>query len=164
MKLIETGKIVNTHGVKGEMKVVPWTDDPAVFCDFTTVTVNNTPYTVRSVRFQGPNVLLKLEGINDMTAAEGLKNKIVYASREDFDLPEGTYFIADLIGLTIVEDETEKELGTLTDVFSTGANDVYEVTDGEGKKYYIPAIKDCVKATSPEAKQMRIHIMEGLFE
>jgi len=164
MDLIETGKIVNTHGVKGEMKVVPWTDDPAVFSDFSTVTVNRISYPVVSVRFQGPNVLLKLEGINDMTTAEGLKNKIVYASRADFHLPEGTYFIADLMGLTVVEDETGRELGTITDVFATGANDVYEVTDGEGKKYYVPAIRDCVKTTDLSAKQMRIHIMEGLFE
>ena len=164
MELIETGKIVNTHGVKGEMKVVPWTDDPAVFSDFSTLTVNNIPYPVVSVRFQGPNVLLKLKGIDDMTAAEGLKNKIVYASRADFDLPEGTYFIADLMGLTVVEDETDKVLGTITDVFATGSNDVYEVTSEEGRKYYVPAIKDCVKATSLETKEMRIHVMEGLFE
>lgn len=164
MELIETGKIVNTHGVRGELKVVPWTDDPAVFCDFSSVTVDNTPYTVTAVRFQGPNVLLKLKGINDMTAAEGLKNKIIYAPREDFDLPEGTYFVADLLGLTVVEDETDRELGTITDVLSTGANDVYEITDGNEKKYYIPAIKDCVKTTDIDAQQMRIHIMEGLFE
>ncbi len=164
MELIETGKIVNTHGVKGELKVVPWADDPAVFLNFETVTIDKTPYSVRSVRFQGQNVLLKLDGINDMTAAEGLKNKIVYADREDFDLPEGTYFIADLIGLTVVEDETDKELGTITEVFSTGSNDVYEITDPDGKKKYVPAIKDCVKATDLAAKQMRIHIMEGLFD
>ena len=164
MELIETGKIVNTHGVRGELKVVPWNDDPTVFSDFTTVTIDNIPYTVRSVRFQGQNVLLKLEGINDMTAAEGLKNKIIYANRSDFELDEGVYFVADLLGLTVVEDETDKDLGTLTDVLSTGANDVYEITDSKGKKYYVPAIKDCVKDTDPEAGIMRIHVMEGLFE
>ena len=164
MELIETGKIVNTHGVRGELKVVPWTDDPAVFSDFSTVTIDNIPYPVASVRFQGPNVLLKLKGINDMTAAERLKNKVIFASRDDFDLPDGTYFVADLLGLTVVEDETDRELGTITDVLSTGANDVYEITAPDGKKYYIPAIKDCVKATHMDEKKMRIHIMEGLFE
>ena len=164
MELIETGKIVNTHGVRGELKVVPWNDDPTVFSDFTTVTIDNIPYTVRSVRFQGQNVLLKLEGINDMTAAEGLKNKIIYADRADFELAEGVYFVADLMGLTVVEDETDKELGTLTDVMSTGANDVYEITAPDGKKYYIPAIKECVMATDTDKKEMRIHVMEGLFE
>lgn len=164
MELIETGKIVNTHGIKGELKVVPWADDPSVFTNFKTVTVDNTPYPVRSVRFQGQNVLLKLEGIDDMTRAEGLKNKIIYASRKDFNLPEGTYFIADLMGLSVVEDETGRELGTISDVLTTGSNDVYELTGPDGKKYYIPAIKDCVKSTDLTAKQMRIHIMEGLFE
>lgn len=164
MKLIETGKIVNTHGVKGELKVVPWADDPTVFQNFKTVTIDNTPYSVRSVRFQGQNVLLKLDKINDMTAAEGLKNKIIFANRDDFDLPDGTYFIQDLIGLTVVEDETGKELGKITEVFSTGSNDVYEITCTDGKKRYIPAIKDCVKATDMDAKQMRIHVMEGLFD
>ncbi len=164
MELIETGKIVNTHGVKGELKVVPWADDPTVFQNFKTVTIDHTPYSVRSVRFQGPNVLLKLDGVNDMTAAEGLKNKIVFARRKDFDLPDGTYFIADLIGITVVEDETGRELGTLTQVFPTGSNDVYEITFPDGKKQYIPAIKDCVRATDLAAKQMRIHVMEGLFD
>ena len=164
MELIETGKIVNTHGVRGELKVVPWADDPSVFCDFETVTIDRTPYKVRSVRFQGQNVLLKLDGINDMTAAEGLKNKIIYAFRADFDLPENTYFIKDLIGLSVVEDETGRELGTLTEVFSTGSNDVYEITAPDGAKYYIPAIRDCVRATHMELRQMRIHVMEGLFE
>lgn len=164
MELIETGKIVNTHGVRGELKVVPWADDPEVFLNFETVTVDKTPYTVRSVRFQGQNVLLKLEGINDMTAAEGLKNKVIYADRADFDLPEGTYFIADLMGLTVVEDETGKELGKITEVFSTGSNDVYEITFPDGKKQYIPAIKECVRATDLSAKIMRIHVMEGLFD
>ena len=163
-KYLQIGKIVNTHGVRGEMKVIPWTDDPEVFLDFETVTIDKTPYKVRSVRFQGQNILLKLEGVNDMTAAEGLKNKVIYANREDFDLPEGTYFIADLIGLSVVEDETDAVLGTLTEVLSTGANDVYEVTAEEGKKYYIPAIKDCVKSTDLAAKQMRIHVMEGLLD
>ena len=164
MELIETGKIVNTHGVKGELKVVPWADAPEVFRNFKTVTIDNTPYTVRSVRFQGQNVLLKLDGINDMTAAEGLKNKVVFAPRKDFDLPDGTYFIADLIGLTVVEDETDKELGTITEVFSTGANDVYEVTAKNGTKHYIPAIKDCVCSTDLATNTMRIHVMEGLFD
>ncbi len=164
MKLIETGKIVNTHGVKGELKIVPWADDPAVFQNFKTVTIDNTPYSVRSVRFQGQNVLLKLEGINDMTAAEGLKNKIIFANRTDFDLPDGTYFIADLIGLTVVEDETGKELGSISQVFSTGSNDVYEVTCPDGKKRYIPAIKDCIRSTDLAGKEMRIHVMEGLFD
>ncbi len=164
MELIETGKIVNTHGVRGELKVVPWADDPEVFCNFKTVTVEKTPYSVQSVRFQGQNVLLKLKGIDDMSAAEGLKNKIIFAPRADFSLPEGTYFIRDLMGLTVMEDGTERALGKITDVFSTGANDVYEITDGEGKKYYIPAIKDCVISTDIDRKEMRIRIMEGLFD
>lgn len=164
MELIETGKIVNTHGVKGELKIVPWADDASVFTKFKTVYVDNTPYTVRSARFQGQNVLLKLDGICDMTAAEGLKNKILFAHRKDFDLPDGTFFIADLIGLSVVEDETGRKLGTISDVFSTGANDVYELSCPDGKKRYIPAIKDCVRATDLTAKEMRIHIMEGLFD
>ena len=163
MNLIETGKIVNTHGVRGEMKVTPWTDDPAVFTTFKTLYIDNAPYPVRSARFQGQNVLLKLDGVNDMTAAEGLKNKIIFADRADFHLPEGTYFIADLMGLTVVEDETDRELGVITDVFSTGSNDVYEITL-DGKKNYVPAIKECVRSTDLAKKQMRIHVMEGLFD
>lgn len=164
MNLIETGKIVNTHGVKGELKIVPWTDDPAIFTKFKTVYIENIPYPVRSARFQGQNVLLKLEGICDMSAAEGLKNKIIFADRKDFDLPEGTFFIADLIGLSVVEDETGETLGTLSQVLSTGANDVYEITLEDGRKQYIPAIKDCVRSTDLASKEMRIHIMEGLFD
>ncbi len=164
MKLIETGKIVNTHGVKGELKVVPWADAPTVFENFKTLIIDNVPYSVRSVRFQGQNVLLKLEGIHDMSTAEGLKNKIVYANREDFHLPDGTYFITDLLGLTVVEYESGTELGKITQVLSTGANDVYEVSCPDGKKHYIPAIKECIRATDLDAKVMRIHVMEGLLD
>lgn len=164
MNRIETGKIVNTHGIKGEVKVVPWADSPSVFSRFKTIYIENIPYDVQSVRFQGDTVLMKLKGVTDMSAAEALKNKIIEAKREDFDLPKGTYFIEDLIGMTVFDNETGRELGTITDVFSTGANDVYEITDSTGEKYYIPAIRDCIRETDPEKKEMRIHIMEGLFD
>ena len=164
MQLIETGKIVNTHGVKGELKVVPWTDDINVFSAFETLYIDNVPYLVRQVRYQGSNVLLKLKGIDDLTAAEGLKNKTVFADRADFDLPEGSYFIEDLLNMTVREDETDALLGTLTDVLETGANDVYELTRPDGSKQYFPAIGECIRNVDVEKKEMRIHVMEGLFD
>lgn len=164
LDLIETGKIVNTHGVRGELKVVPWTDDAEVFSSFKTLYIDGEAYAVTSVRRQGQNLLLRLKGIDDMSAAERLKNKVLFASRADFDLPQGTYFIADLLHMTVVEDETGNVLGTITDVFSTGANDVYELTRSDGKKNYFPGIRDCVKHTDLEKKEMRIHVMEGLFD
>ena len=106
--------------------------------------------------------ILKLAGVNTPEAAQALRNKVLYADRSDIKLPAGSYFIADLVGLEAV-DESGRSYGRITDVFGTGANDVYEITK-DGKKYYIPAIPSVVLKTDVKAGKMTVFPMEGLFD
>lgn len=164
--MIEVGKVVNVHGLMGELKIVPWTDSPENFYDFSVLYIEKAkekrPYKIKSMRLHKGCVLVKLEGIDDRTAAERLKNSTVYAKREEFVLEEGRHFIADLIGLNV---KTENEsLGTLEDVFQTGANDVYSVRRKNGKMLYIPAIDDVIDEINIEGGYILITPIEGLLE
>ena len=113
-------------------------------------------------RPHGNMIIAKIEGIDTPEAAQSLRNRILYMDRADATLPEGSYFVADLIGLEIY-DEAGKLYGKLSDVLKTGANDVYEIKDGD-KAYYIPAIPSVVLSTDIEGGKMVIWPMEGLFE
>ena len=157
---LEIGKIVNVHGLRGDMKVVPWCDDPEFLCEFDTLYLGKAqkPVTVTAARLQKGNVLLHLEGV------EKLRNQVLYMDRDEVELEEGVYFIQDLIGLEVLDVDTGKSYGKLTDVMQTGANDVYEVKDAEGKTVLNTAIPDVVKETDLDGGVMRIRPLEGLFD
>lgn len=163
-KYLDIGKIVSIHGVRGEVNVQVRCDSPAFFCKLKTLyTEGGSPLTVERSRPKNATMaILKLKGIDTADGAQTLKNTLLYMDREDVTLPEGTYFIADLIGLDCVT-EAGESLGRLTDVLETGANDVYEITKN-GKKYYIPAIPSVVISTDIEGGKMTIYPMEGLFD
>ena len=165
---LEIGKIVNVHGLRGDMKVVPWCDDPEFLCEFDTLYLGKAqkPVTVTAARLQKGNVLLHLEGVDTVEEAEKLRNQVLYMDRDEVDLklPEGHYFIQDLIGLEVLDVDTGKSYGKLTDVMQTGANDVYEVKDADGKTVLIPAIPDVVQETDLDGGVMRIRPLEGLFD
>lgn len=163
---LEIGKIVNLHGLRGEIKVVPWCDDPAFLCDFETLYLGEShkPVTVTDARLQKGNVLMHLEGVDTAEDAEKLRNQILYMDRDEVELEEGVYFIQDLVGLTVVDADSEKNYGKLTDVFQTGANDVYEVSAEDGTKVLIPAIPDVIIKTDLENGVMQIRPLEGLFD
>ena len=165
MEFLETGKIVNIHGLRGEVKVMPWSDTPDFICEFDTLYVgrDKTPMDVEGARVHKNMVLVKFEGISTPEEANKLRNSVVCIDREDVELPEGTYFIADLIGLDVIDADTDKLYGTVSDVFNTGANDIYEVKDGE-KKYYIPAIPQVIIDTDLENKRITVRPPEGLIE
>ena len=166
MDLLEVGKIVNTHGLRGEVKVVPWTDYPEDFEDIEYVIVKrktgDEQLDIESVRYQKSNVLLKFKQIKDINEAEKYKNLTLYAPREMFDLPEGVYFIADLIGLDVVDIETGEKIGEIADVFNTGSNDIYDVKREGKKNLLIPVIDDVVKEIDIENKKVTVYMMEGL--
>ncbi len=164
VKYLEIGQIVSTHGIKGEVKVQPWCDSPEYFCKFKKLYNKDGSkfYTMTLSRPHGNMVIAKIEGIDTPEAAQSLRNRILYMDRADATLPEGSYFVADLIGLEIY-DEAGKLYGKLSDVLKTGANDVYEIKDGD-KAYYIPAIPSVVLSTDIEGGKMVIWPMEGLFE
>ena len=158
------GKIVNTQGVHGEMRVIPTTDDITRFELLDSVFIDEKEYEIERVRYHKQFVLLKLKGIDDMTAAERYKTKEVRIP-EDWALPceEDEYYIKDLYGMKVV-DEDNNEIGKIKDVIFTGANDVYIVKPKTGKDILIPAIKDCVLKVDVAEKTMHIHLMEGLLE
>lgn len=163
---LEIGKIVNTHGLRGDLKVVPWCDDPELLCELDTLYLGDTyrPVEITGARVQKNCVLLHIDGVNSPEEAEKLRGQILYMHRDMVELEEGTYFIQDLIGLDVVDADTQKSYGKLTDVFQTGANDVYEVRDEAGKTVLIPAIPDVVLETNLEDGLMQIRPLEGLFD
>ena len=152
---LEIGKIVNVHGLRGDVKVVPWCDEPEFLCEFDTLYLGKAqkPVNVTAARLQKGNVLLHLEGVDTVEAAEQLRNQVLYMDRDEVELEEGVYFIQDLIGLEV-----------LSDVMQTGANDVYEIKDETGKTVLIPAIPDVVQETDLDGGVMRIRPLEGLFD
>lgn len=158
---LELGKIVNTHALKGEVKVTPWCDDSGVFAEIKYVYVNDRPIDIEKAKDYKNSVLLKLKGIDSIEQAELLKNAVLYAERKQLgELPEDTYYIKDLIGLEVYEGDGF--LGILEDCFPTGGNDVYVVKNSEGKQLLLPAIKQVVKKVDLNLRRMEVELLEGM--
>lgn len=164
-KYLETGKIVSIHGLKGEVKIQPWCDSPEYLCTFKRLysKSGDRVYEIERIRPQGNMVIAKLKGIDTPEQAQAMRGRILYIDRDDADLPEGSYFVADLIGLE-VRDESGRSYGVISDVLQTGANDVYEIKSNDGKLYYIPAIPSVILSTDIQDGIMVIYPMEGLFD
>lgn len=163
---LEVGQIVNYYGIKGFLKVVPFTDDITRFDDLKTIYIEKNKKLeekeIEEVKYHKNLVLLKLKEINDINDTEQYKNCILKINRKDaVELPEDTYFITDLIGIKVYTNEG-KELGLLTDIFPTGSNDVYVVKDELGKQILLPAIKDVIKNIDVKAKKMIVELIPGL--
>ena len=164
---IEIGTVVNTFGIKGFLKVNPYTDDIKRFEKLQEVYLvknkERTTYEVEEVKFQKNVVLIKVKGINSIEEAERVRNYSVQIDRKDaVPLPEDTYFIVDIIGMTVYEEKTGKELGILEDVFPTKSNDVYVVRDTLGKQLLLPATYEVIKTVDVPNKKMIVHLLEGL--
>jgi 16S rRNA processing protein rimM len=167
MEYIEIGQIVNTNGLKGVVKVNPFTDDISKFEDlkYVYIQLKNELKKVKieQVRYNKNQVLLKLEGIDSIEEAEKYRNFYLKTEKESQeDLGEDTYYIVDLIGLDVYSDKNEY-LGKIEDVFPTGSNDVYVVKDNLGKQILIPAIVDVVKEVDLKNKKMIINLIPGLI-
>ena len=164
--MLQVGVITQTHGIRGEVKVFPTTDDAARFKKLKKVTLDNgkerRELEIASVKFFKNLVILKFKGIDNINDVEKYKKAPLYVTREDaVPLGENEYFIADLIGLKVISDEGEA-LGILDDVLQTGANDVYVVKCDNGEEILVPAIKDCVKNVDIEGKEIILHLLPGL--
>lgn len=155
---LPTGQIVNTHGLRGYVKIQPWADDPADLLDFDRFFIDGREYEVEQASLQKSMVLLKLAGVDTIDEAAKLRNKELLIAREDVELGEGVVFIADLIGLTVLADGVE--IGKITEVLTPPGNDVY-VVKGE-REYLIPAVKEFVEELNPEAGFVRVHLIEGM--
>ncbi|MGN0107934.1 MAG: ribosome maturation factor RimM [Hominilimicola sp.] len=166
MDLLEVGKIVNTHGLRGEVKVISWTDYPEVFEDIESVYVKKKSdyerLDIAGIKYQKNNLIIRFAQVKDINEAEKYKNQVLYAEREALgDLPEGVYYIADLIGLDVVKEDGEK-VGVIADVFNTGSNDIYEVKREGQKNLLLPVIDDVVLNIDIENKKVTVRMMEGL--
>ncbi len=166
--LLQVGIITGTHGLKGEVKVFPTTDDKERFLDLEDVLVKAgdrlLDQKVERCRFFKQFVILKFEGIDDINDVEQFKRCPILVTRENaVPLEEDEYFIADLIGLQIVDD-SGITIGTLKNVIETGANDVYEVTTTDGGTVLLPAIKDCILDVDMDEGIILVHILKGLME
>ncbi len=159
MNLIETGRIVNTHSVYGEVKVEPWSDTADFLCGFDVVYIDGKKFSVERARVHKSCVLLKLSGINNINEASAFRGKIVSVDREEIELEDGSFFIADLIGLNVT-DESGTSLGKICDVLTLPANDVY-VVRGEDE-YMIPAVSEFIIDTDIDAGVMKIKLIPGM--
>ncbi|HCX65014.1 MAG TPA: 16S rRNA processing protein RimM [Eubacteriaceae bacterium] len=164
-EMMVVGKIVGSHGIKGEMKVFPLTDDIYRFDELTEIFLENKEekraYEVKAVRYHKGHVLLTLTGIDDRNKSELLKNKYVQILREQaVSLPEDHFFIVDLIGLDVYENN--QPIGRIKDVIQTGAADLYEI-ETEGKTLLLPATKENILETNIEKKRMDVQVPEGLW-
>lgn len=167
-KMLQVGAITSTHGIRGEVKVFPTTDDPNRFKKLKEVVLDTgkeqLTLEIQSVKFFKQFVILKFKGYDNINDIEKYKGKNIYVTRENaVKLEKDEYFIADMIG-SVVEDEDGNVLGTLKDVMQTGANDVYVVENQEGKELLFPAIKECVLQVDIEQQKITVHIMPGLLD
>ena len=164
----QVGVVASTHGLHGEVNVFPTTEDPNRFKKLKKVMLHtqrgeNLELDVQSAKFFKKFVIVKFKQFNTIEEVEKFRGCELTIDRKDaLKLAPGEFYVADMIGLDIVDEEGNK-LGVLTDVLQTGANDVYEMTRDGDDKVYIPAIKDCVKEIDMEEKRIVIHVMEGLL-
>ena len=167
-QFLQVGVITSPHGVRGEVKVFPTTDDVTRFKKLKEVILEEKrgqrTLAIEQVKFFKNMVILKFKEFNNINEVEKYKNAELYVTREDaIDLEEGEYFICDLIGLDVV-DEDSNVIGKLTDVLQSAANDVYEITDNSGKTHLFPAIKECVLNVNLDEGRMYVHVMKGLMD
>lgn len=167
-RFLEIGQIVGTHGVRGEMRVDPWCDAPEFMRGFKRLYLDENgtqEVEVRACRPHGNVALLSLSGVTTVEQAAAMRGRVLYMRRADARLPEGHYFISELIGCDVLDaDDPALRYGTLSDVSKTGANDVWHVTNDAGQEFLLPAIPLVVIDTDVENNQVRIRPLKGIFD
>lgn len=165
-QFLECGKIVNTHGVKGGLKLESWCDTPGDLASLKRVFLKEGAeykvYKVKKSSIFKQFVLLELDGINNIDIAMTLKGRIVFADRDDIAIDEDAFFIADIIGLDVIDLESGEKIGTLSDVLNLGASDLYEINTKNGKKL-IPAVPEFIKEVNVE-KGIFVLLIEGMLD
>ena len=158
-EFLDCGQVVNTHGVHGEVRIVPWADSPDFLCQFSTLYVDGGALPVTASRVHKGSVIARLQGVDTVEAAMALKGKTVQLRRADAKLPEGAFFLADIIGLDVV-DENGHKLGTLKAVLSPSVQQVY-VVEGQ-REIMIPAVPEFILETNIEAGYIKVRLIEGM--
>ena len=163
---LELGQIVNVRGLKGEVKLNSFAEDDKVFETLKTVFIKKKnemlEKQIEKVSYTKNQVVLKFKDCNSIDEAEALRNTYLLVKKEDLgELPEGVYYLADLIGLDVYTDE-EEFLGKVDDIYSTGANDIYVVKNEEGKEKLLPGIDEVIKNIDIDNGRITVHLIEGL--
>lgn len=167
-ELLQVGAITSTHGVRGEVKVFPTTDDVKRFSQLKEVELETAAGTttlhIKGVKYFKQFAILKFEEYDSLNEVEAIKGKKLFVTRKNaVKLQKDEYFIADLIGMKVMDPDSGLE-GELTDVLQTGANDVYDITLSDGRSFLLPAISDCIRKVDMQESMITIHILEGLLE
>src|SRR5699024_7254977 len=162
-QFLEAGRIVRTHGVRGELVLECWADSPEFVAGVKHLYFDGgkTDAGVVSSRVHKGRLLLKLRGVDTVEQGDALRGKVLYLNREDVRLEEGQVFLQDLIGLKAIDGTTGREYGVLQEVLPTGANDVYRIVDGAGKEYLFPAVKHMIQEISLEEGVIRLLPIPG---
>lgn len=158
-KYLEAGRIINTHGIKGEVKIQPWVDDAEFLHKFAHLYIEEKPYKILMGRVHKGFLIAALEGVTDVNGAMVLKNKTVYIDRREAKLPRGHFFLQDIMGASVC-DEDGNEMGKLTDILETPAANVYVVT-GE-REILIPAVPEFIIKTDVQAKVVTVRLIDGM--
>ena len=164
-KFLEVGQIVSTQGLKGEMRVDPWCDGPEFVCGFKKLYLENGQELLVTRSWVNKNVaVIKVKGIDSIEHADTMRRKVLYIDRDSVELDDNTFFFQDIIGCEVRDEKTDELYGAVTDILKTGANDVYQVTDKDGRDYLIPVIDDVVKNIDTENGIIKIFPMKGIFD
>lgn len=157
-QFLEAGEIVSTHGVQGEVKILPWCDGPEFLKSFSTLYIDGKAHEVTQSRVHKTMLLCKLRGVDDMNAAQAMKGKVVSIDRNSAEVPEGRVFIADLIGLPVYAEG--QEIGVLKDVYTGPANDVY-IVKGQ-REYMIPAVSEFLEDVNIDEGYIKVKLLKGM--
>lgn len=164
-KFLEIGEVVGTHGIRGELRVLPWCDTVDFFCQFKTLYFLDENKKIEVSSRPHKNIaLVKIKGVETVQQADVLRGKIMYIDRNEIDLGDDVFFVQDIIGLKVKDYNSGEEYGVITDVIKTGANDVYQIKSKDNKEYLIPVIDDVVKDTDLESGVVTIVPMKGIFD
>ena len=163
MDRIKVGKIVSAVGIRGEVRVYPYTDYPERFEELDSVFAGEDRLEPEKIRYHKNTVIIKFRGVNDRNAAEALRDRFLEIDKKDLrELGEDEYYIFDLIGLE-AQDQNGKRIGRVSDVIQNSAQDLYEIEHIDGKKYFVPAVKEFVTDIDINRGIMKIKPIEGLF-
>lgn len=164
-EFLEIGKVVGTHGVRGMVRIQPWSDDADFLTRFKNFYLQNgeTKIQISKIAPHGNVVLASVKGVNSIEDAEKLRGQVLYIKRADANLPEGRYFVSEIIGARVFDADTDELLGILSDVSPTGANDVWHIKRNE-REYLVPAIPDVIITVDIDNDIIKIKPLKGIFD
>lgn len=161
LNLLESGEIVNTHGIRGEVKINPWCDTPDFLLDFDKFYIDGKAVEVKSARVHKNCVLASLKGVDDVNSAMALRGKVISVNKDEVELEDGQYFISDLVGLEVFDSESASIVGKIVDVLNLPANDAYVVRDND-EEYMIPVVREFVLGVDLDARRVTVKLIPGM--